>query len=376
MRTLVISDLHLGLRSGRDRLTAPAVIEALVAELRETDRLVLLGDVVELRHGPVREALGLAAPVLAEIGAALGPGTEVFVVPGNHDHHLLDSWCARRAAAQAPPPLGTESAVDWREGDPLAQVASALATGGATVRAAYPGVWLAPRVWATHGHYLDRHTTIPTFERLGAGAMAKLVDRFREASVAPAEEYETVLSPIYAWLHATAQNGTPARGGSSEGASAKVWQQLRQGVRRGGWRRWGLKIVFPLMVGTVNRAGLGPVRSDIDGQALRRAPLASIGQVLERLEIDADHVIFGHTHRAGPLPGDDQGEWRAAGGMRLLNTGCWVHERQFLGRDPAASPYRVGFAARIRDDRPPELVNLLDGSSEARGEADGVADHA
>jgi predicted phosphodiesterase len=365
LRTLVISDLHLGLRSGRDRVRGDgAVRERLLAELGSVDRLVLLGDLIELRQGPVREALADALPVLRAIGSAMSAG-EIVLVAGNHDHHLLDRWHARRALDGPPLPLGTESEVDWGD-DALGAVAAALASGGALVRAAYPGVWLAPRVWATHGHYLDIHTTIPMFERLGAGATARIV-RKPPTAAAGAEDYEAVLSPLYAWLHATAQNGTPARGrgggrgpGQTEGASAKLWAQLRQGVRRGGWRRWGLKTVFPVMIWTVNRAGLGPVRADINGAALRRAPLLALGEVVTRLDVDADYILFGHTHRAGPLPGDDSSEWRAPSGARLLNIGSWVDEPAFLGSTPGASPYRFGFAAQLVDDGPPELINLLD----------------
>ena len=53
-------------------------------------------------------------------------------------------------------------------------------------------------------------------------------------------------------------------------------------------------------------------------------------------------MIFGHTHRAGPLPADDAGEWRLAGGAQLLNRGCWVFESMYLDRDGAA---RTGPAA-------------------------------
>jgi predicted phosphodiesterase len=361
-RTLVISDLHLGLRSGRDRLRgAPEVRARLLEELAHTDRLVLLGDVIELRQLPVRDALQAALPVLREIGEALpGPGSEVVIVSGNHDHHLIDGWKQRRASVEHAGPLGTEAAVEWRSDEPLGAVAAALATGGASVRAAYPGVWLAPRVWATHGHYLDVHTTIPMFERLGAGAMARVVGK-QAGAAGCCEDYETLLAPIYAWLHATAQHGTPARGRrSSEGASARVWAELRQGVHKGGWRRVGLKAVFPMMIFAANRAGLGPVRAEIDGAALRRAPLRALAEVTARLKVDADQVIFGHSHRAGPLPGDDLAEWSCAGGARFINVGSWVHEPAFLGPRPGESPYRPGFAARLGDNgSAPELVNLL-----------------
>ena len=71
-------------------------------------------------------------------------------------------------------------------------------------------------------------------------------------------------------------------------------------------------------------------------------------------------MIFGHTHCAGPLPGNDEGEWSTGTGVRLINSGSWVYEPAFLGDDPASSPYRVGFAVAIDGDDPPRLLNLLD----------------
>ncbi len=396
MRTLVVSDLHLGLRSGRDRLREPRVLAALSAAAGGVDRLVLLGDVIELRQDPVRDAVARARPVLERLGAGLGAAREVVLVPGNHDHHLLDGWLARRAAAAPPEPLGGEAAVDWREGEPLAALVAALGAGGASVRVAYPGVWLSQTVWATHGHYLDRHTTIPTFERLGAGAMARVLGR-PPGEAAGAEDYEAVLTPIYAWLHAVAQagmpapgghavaragmpalgghavaragmpalgdhavarTGMPAPGGHAEGASTQMWRRLGRGARRGGARQLALQGALAAAIGALNRAGLGPLRRELDGTALRRAPLMALAEVTRHLGVDAEHVIFGHTHRAGPLPADDTSEWLGSG-ARLLNVGCWVHEPAFLGSDPSHSPYRPGFVARLEDAGAPELVNLL-----------------
>ena len=71
-------------------------------------------------------------------------------------------------------------------------------------------MWLRDDVYAIHGHYGDRHTTVPMFERLGAGAMARIV-RDSADGLARAEDYEAVLAPIYAWIHAIAQNRTPRR---------------------------------------------------------------------------------------------------------------------------------------------------------------------
>ncbi|HEX2105649.1 MAG TPA: hypothetical protein VHF51_18495, partial [Solirubrobacteraceae bacterium] len=67
MRTLVVSDLHLGARTGVDLLRRPAARAALLERVDGADRLVLLGDTLELRHGPVREALAAARPVLEAV---------------------------------------------------------------------------------------------------------------------------------------------------------------------------------------------------------------------------------------------------------------------------------------------------------------------
>lgn len=334
-------------------------LAALLPEVFRCDRLVLLGDVLELRQGPVREALSVAEPVLREIGDALGPGSEAVIVPGNHDHHLASGWLGRRARDTAPGPLGLESAVDWEPGETLATVASWFEP--ASVRAAYPGVWLREDVYAIHGHYADRHTTVPMFERLGAGIMARLV---RDSADGPAraEDYEAVLAPIYAWIHAVAQNRTAGATRRSDGASSRAWSTLSSDAhRRRSVRRTALKLAFPAAVAGLNRAGLGPLRADISGTELRRASLLALTATLRRLGVRAPHVIFGHTHRAGPLPRDDVGDWCTPEGSSLVNTGCWVHERAFLGRDASTSPYRPGFCAVLDDDGPPVLSNVLDG---------------
>ena len=97
LRTLVVSDLHLGSQAKRDVLRAPDLRGPLLQAAASCRRLVLLGDVLELRHGPQRDALAVAREPLTELGAALPPGSEVVIVPGNHDHHLLAAWFERRA---------------------------------------------------------------------------------------------------------------------------------------------------------------------------------------------------------------------------------------------------------------------------------------
>jgi hypothetical protein len=352
LRTLVISDLHLGAAGGRPRLEDKPSLGGLLEAVTAADRLVLLGDVVELREGPLRDALASASRVLLEVGGALGPGREIVILPGNHDHYLQSGWSVRRAAAGPPAPLGLENEVRWEPGEALGVLAAALGRGGARV-------WLRDDVYATHGHYLDRHTTVPMAERLGAGAMARMLRKPPGAARCP-DDYEAVLAPLYAWIHAVAQTaGTVAPTGS--GASARLWTALDRGTGSRGLRRRMLRTAAAGGIGAINRSGLGPVRGDLSAAELRRAGLRAMGEVVEQLSLPAEFVVFGHTHRAGPLPGDDLAEWVAPNGARLLNTGCWVHEPAFLGSRPSVSPYRAGFAMRFDDNGAPELVNLLDG---------------
>lgn len=91
MRTLVVSDLHLANRSGRDVLALPAIRQRLLAAIDDADveRLVLLGDTIELMHHQPRRSMVMAEPVLRALGQGLGPDREVVVVPGNHDAALI-----------------------------------------------------------------------------------------------------------------------------------------------------------------------------------------------------------------------------------------------------------------------------------------------
>ena len=333
------------------------VLERLVGALSGCDRLVLLGDVLELRHSRLAEAFAAAEPVLRALGAALGADRKVVIVPGNHDHHLVAAWLERRALGGRAEGLGLTSSVDWRAPEPLSAVAGWLAP--AQVSAAYPGLWLRHDVYATHGHYLDRHTTVPALERIGAGVMGRVV---RESPDGPAraEDYEATLGPLYAWIHATAQAGAGLIGDSAFGPSLRGWRTLTGGDGTRSWRQRGLATAFPALISGLNWAGVGPLRPELSGHELRRAGLLAFAEVLDRLGVDTGYAIFGHTHRAGPLPGDDESEWRTELEAEIINSGSWIHQPHFLGDEPAVSPYRAGFGVVVREQDEPELVNLLD----------------
>jgi predicted phosphodiesterase len=74
----------------------------------------------------------------------------------------------------------------------------------------------------------------------------------------------------------------------------------------------------------------------------RRPGVGAMAQVVDRLDIEADYVLFGHLHRTG--------SWRVEGGTTLLNTGSWID---------AESAYRPGTCGFIRENGAPELRQLL-----------------
>ena len=85
MRTLVVSDFHLGARLGRDVLRRAELRETLLRAIDDSDRLVLLGDILELLEGRPRQVMAIAEPVLRAVGARRGGGRGVLLVTGHHD---------------------------------------------------------------------------------------------------------------------------------------------------------------------------------------------------------------------------------------------------------------------------------------------------
>jgi hypothetical protein len=333
LRTLVISDLHIGAGHGRAVLEDTGLAEALARKIESADRLVLLGDIIELRQGLLQDALAAASRVLPQLVGGLGPGREVIVLAGNHDHQL-------RVHPEA-----------------LSQVEWMLSQNGASVRFEYPGLWLRDDVYAQHGHYLDRHTTTPAFERVAAGVMARFL-KLPFSGMVEENDYERLLAPVYAWMFSISQTSKREIDAADGGGSARALQLIRES--RGG-RALAVQAGLRGVLGAANVVGLGPLSPDLSPVALRRSSLVAYGEVLSVLKLRPHYALFGHSHRAGPLPGDDKSEWVTPAGVQLLNTGCWVHESTtFMSEEPLDNPYRPGFAVELDDDGPPRLVNLLD----------------
>jgi len=348
VRTAVISDLHLGVASDEDVLRDPSIRRVLFEEVAGADRLVLLGDVVELRNLPVGPSLERARLFFEELGEAVG-GIEVVLVPGNHDARLAEPLLDELSIA-GEPALGLEQRYAPSPG-PLAMIDSWL--GEARLQPAYPGIWLREDVYATHGHYVDLHLTLPRAECVAAATLMRALGKPPQR--ATPSDYERVLRPLYGFAYGLAQVLTVKR--RRNGPFERWWEILAGEAKGLGWRARAGRIAFPPAVHGLNallRSDFGP---DVSPAAIFRSGVAAGTELAVRLGIDDVHVITGHTHRGGPLPSEP--EWPLPRGGRLHNTGSWVFATAFHhpGRPP--SPYWPGTVTWIEDDQPPRRVQLL-----------------
>lgn len=331
-RTLIVSDLHLGTRLHRDVLRRPLALEALLEAVAGADRLVLLGDTVELTEARPREALEVALPLLREISQRLGPDGEVTLVPGNHDRPLVRDWLRNNAAA-----LPVDGIVPAHASTALERVAEAL--GPARVDLRYPGVWLGDGMYATHGHYLDKHL-LP----VSPFGLARRLSRHPRPTATVAD-YEH--GPHVTGLESLLTSFLPRR-------VAALFDDLAGGLRG----------VAMAAIPSVTRLRLvrhvGPVGARALSLQMRRSAIPALLHVLGRMDVDARTVIFGHVHRLGPLGGDDPASWGASGSPRVLNTGSWIWEPMLLHRARPPHPYWPGGAVVVEDGEP-RAVGLLDG---------------
>jgi hypothetical protein len=331
VRTLVVSDLHLGSRMRRDVLRRPAALIALLEAIADMDRVVLMGDVVEMLEGRAPEAMVDAEPVLREIGTAVGRGREILVIPGNHDHALVRPWLRARRASGVP--LGLATRVATTSGPELEALSGWLRAGGARVRVQYPGAWLEPgRVYAHHGHYLDRHLT---------------PRGVNTAQLTSPDAYESAPGVSLAALQGVLGTTLPMP------ISASI-------DRAAGLARSVSAAAAPFAAGLVGEGALAPLSAGALGFQFRRRGLPSMHRVLEQLQVKAEHAIFGHLHRAGAMGGDDPGEWALEQGPVLHNSGCWVYEPLLLAGAEPPHPYWPGGAILVEEGRPPRLLRLLD----------------
>ena len=366
MRTAIVSDLHLGSAPGEDLLRDPEIRRLLLTEIERADRLVLLGDALELRELPLAPVLETARPFFEELGEAMA-GRRVVLVPGNHDHRLAEPLLEQLALAGEP--LGLEHRGELT-GGPLARIDGWL--GETELSLAYPGAWLRDDVYVTHGHYMDCHMSLPRLECLAVAAVMRAFGT--PPLAATPEDYERILRPIYGLSFGFAQSGLARR---ATRPSERAWRTMSAPSRSNGRvRRAAMEAALgtgvPAAVWALNRVLHAEFSSDLSAGSISSSGIDAATELARRLRLDAAHVITGHTHRAGPRPGE--GEWSLPGEGRLHNSGNWIYATAFHhpGRPPG--PYWPGTVTWLEDDGPPRRLNLLANHSavELGAIADGI----
>lgn len=302
-------------------LRRPAALDRLCAALEATDRLVLLGDTVELAEGYPDAAMREAEPVLRAMGEALGPDRQAVLVPGNHDHALVRPWLRELRAAGKP--LGVSARVPMRTNPALGRISRWLRPARLQVR--YPGVELGDGIWAHHGHYLDRH----------------IVRRPEITADASPMDYERAIGASIADLSAA--------------LPAALVQRAQVAGR---WARGAGVAARPFVAGLPGADALAPLTAAALDFQFRRAGLPAMETATAQLGVTAEHVIFGHLHRSGPLEPDAMDPW-LPDGRRLWNSGSWVYEPMLLSRATPPHPYWPGGALQI-DDGHITVLGLLD----------------
>jgi hypothetical protein len=200
---------------------------------------------------------------------------------------------------------------------------------------------------------------VPRVESIAASAVCRLSGR--EPDCASADEYEAVLAPIYGFHAGLAEGASAAALSRGATVSRSVWSRATGDGRVG--RLLVGRLTIPAAVAALNRLKIGPFKPELTGVELRRAGLLAMGRVADVLAPGFEHVLFGHTHRPGPLPGDDQAEWTTLAGARLWNTGNWYLESAFVSDE--GSPYWPGSVVWVEPGRPPRIENALRGYAAA-----------
>src|SRR3954452_6290461 len=347
--TAILSDLHLGTRSQADVLRRPEIRRILFDALARADEIVLLGDVVELREQPLAGVLEVALPFFEELGEAL-PGKRITLLAGNHEHRVVADWLEQlRLDGKA---LGLEERTKPESSRKDKAMADRMPQN--EVELAYPGVWLRPGTSAHHGHYIDAHMSVPRLEAIAISATARASGGIAPPPRTP-DDYEAAMTPLYAFAYALAQGSNRSRRVLGMDLSRKVWQRIDS--RRDLPSRALRGVAIPSAVWALNRAGIGPFEAKLSGATLRNAGLKSMRDLAEALTLDAQEIVYGHTHRPGPLPGDR--DWDA----KLFNPGSWLYEPNLLQTTAGDSPYWPGCVLFVEDDKPPRLERVLLGVS-------------
>lgn len=390
MRTLIISDLHLGNGGEYDVFAGGEALPALLDQIaHEPVRILVNGDgfdflmnedpleLDQLRAAAQARAI-VAAPasaaVLKAFGRVLSRGGEVILRLGNHDVELAVPEVQQilRAAMEQPPAVAARLVFQMGEAPAILEI------GGA-------------RILVTHGEHDDQ------WNKVDYGRLLQL-DRFRYA--AGSVLVKQIMNPItrrhglrfVSLLKPDFQGAALTALAVAPGIVKQLFSAASLDIAWQLFKKAGAAAAFTEeeedlgLAGRLAEAGLGAEEMEAleatlgDGPAafaddevmstaslkLARAGLklyagmqkklaGTIGDEYFRLEpdevewadaqrlakkFDAGAVVIGHTHAA---------RWKAADGIVFANTGTWIWLMQ-LPRSDASDEAWAEFLEELRDN--------------------------
>ena len=363
MRTLVVSDLHLGSARGLDLLRRRASCAPRCSSGSPTS----IGSCCSATCSSCATARCARRwrrrARSSRARRARSAGRELVLVAGNHDHALVARGSRARGATPSPGRSASSSCIEPRRGLAGARADRRVGGAGADARR-------LPGPLAARGRLRDpRPLPRPPPHRADArapavGAMSRLLGR-PAAGFASVEDYEAGRAGLRLARrrrprrsHRRGLNGMATvaawralGGGSSDADAAEVSARRRDPARRGCSARCaGARSCagFPLAVAALNRAGMGPLHADISGTALRRAGLRRWGRSPRGSGSATPRRLRPHpSHR--PARRRRRHEWRgpAARGSQLRQLGL---RDDFLDSAGPSNPYWPGGAVLVEDD--------------------------
>jgi UDP-2,3-diacylglucosamine pyrophosphatase LpxH len=397
MTTAILSDLHLGAWQLNDLLRYPTFIEPLQQALAaaRVDDVVLLGDILELRFQRLEDALEVSEPFFRALGDVLrsrrrpaGPAPRVLYVAGNHDHHFALQLIEReqeRAIERGDVEHYRFSGMIHGPRDMflLRQLRRMLGPGvDAEFAYAYARLeTLHGPVLATHGHYLDLHLVSPP-ERLLALVEQALTAYGLETLYPSFDLYEAVLRPQNELLYWIGQSPAGAQ------VQSALWRRLRGDRRQlphgvlARARRYAARRALHAAEALAGAAARQLTQRVLKGDVTEISPARATG-VHEGIQAFMDslyalqedlfraegwqmpptYVVFGHTHRPGPLPGLDTAErWRTHWGGReihVFNSGSWLYDVERALTEEYYQQRWPGTFVLIPDGEEPRIMSVL-----------------
>ena len=379
MATAILSDLHLGAAHGDDLLRYPFFCDLLREQLDGIDHVVLLGDILDLRFQQLDIALQIATPFLEMLGDVLSKAEHPHVtyIPGNHDHHYASRLieAEQEQAIDADEPYTFKHVVAPRDFFLSRQLARLIGSN-VEIKFTYFHDTIDSSegpIFLIHGHYLDLHIDAAP-ARLLSLLQATIASAGQSVETLSPDLYEAILRPQYELLHWIGQS---PGGGQIQ---SRIYERLRGGappstrlrqIRRAALNRAasvGGKVGIALAEMVANRLVKGGLSLTSPArEAQVEQTISAFSLSLEALETylptGAAYVIFGHTHRPGPLESIDAPEhWTVkmhGQETQVMNSGSWLYDAG-KARRPDYRPQRwPGTFILIPDRGQPRLVEVL-----------------